>query len=212
MRRTTPRYTKRRERGAEPRDTEPGVRSAAQSHAMRSPGVESASRRRVGAGRPGRGERRAATNSRQPARARRRGQRARERTTRPRHGATPARRAKRKPCPERRAAASVGEQVHTRPPAAEAAERSRREMHTPAARAHTRTMTPTEQARDIRVVAPGIGLALLQLVATGLVLLFAFWDAFSEPPARSAFRRRRPRAGCSPRPWPSGGGSRSPES
>ncbi len=36
-----------------------------------------------------------------------------------------------------------------------------------------------EQTRDIRVVAPSIGLALLQLVVTGLVLLFAFWDAFS---------------------------------
>lgn len=48
-------------------------------------------------------------------------------------------------------------------------------------------MTPTEQARDIRVVAPGIGLALLQLVATGLVLLFAFWDAFSRAACTECF-------------------------
>lgn len=41
-------------------------------------------------------------------------------------------------------------------------------------------MTPTEQTRDIRVVAPAIGLAVLQLVLTGIVLLFAFWDAFSQ--------------------------------
>lgn len=42
------------------------------------------------------------------------------------------------------------------------------------------SMTPTERARDIRVIAPAIGLAVLQIVVTGLVLLFAFWDAFSQ--------------------------------
>ncbi|GAB3150152.1 hypothetical protein GCM10027058_13910 [Microbacterium neimengense] len=41
-------------------------------------------------------------------------------------------------------------------------------------------MTPTEQTRDIRAVAPAIGLAVLQLVLTGIVLVFAFWDAFSQ--------------------------------
>lgn len=41
------------------------------------------------------------------------------------------------------------------------------------------TMPATDRSRDIRVVAPALGLALLQGVATGLVLLFAFWDAYS---------------------------------
>lgn len=42
------------------------------------------------------------------------------------------------------------------------------------------TMTQTDGSRDIRVVAPTLGLALLQGAVTGLVLLFAFWDAFSQ--------------------------------
>lgn len=41
-------------------------------------------------------------------------------------------------------------------------------------------MTQTDHSRDIRVVAPALGLALLQVVVTGLVLLFAFWDTFSQ--------------------------------
>ncbi|MDR6200014.1 type VI protein secretion system component VasK [Microbacterium sp. SORGH_AS428] len=41
-------------------------------------------------------------------------------------------------------------------------------------------MTQTDGSRDIRVVAPALGLALLQGVVTGLVLLIAFWDAFSQ--------------------------------
>lgn len=41
-------------------------------------------------------------------------------------------------------------------------------------------MTPSETSRDARVVAPAIGLALLQAVLSGVILLFAFWDAFSQ--------------------------------